>query len=78
MAVRKRPKLATEEEHCDICIDSSRYPIARKDENIVDNFHGIEVRDPYRWLEDSDSKETKSYVHKLNAVSESFIASAGK
>ncbi|VDP32901.1 unnamed protein product [Soboliphyme baturini] len=49
------------------------YPLARRDETIVDDFHGTKLADPYRWLEDPDSDETKEYVSKLNAVSTPFL-----
>ncbi|MFI7702373.1 prolyl oligopeptidase family protein [Nonomuraea sp. NPDC049480] len=37
------------------------YPIARR-EDTVDLLHGMPVPDPYRWLEDPDSPETKEWL----------------
>jgi prolyl oligopeptidase len=39
--------------------------IARKD-NTVDNYHGIPVADPYRWLEDPDAPDTQLWVEEQN------------
>ncbi|MEI6736971.1 MAG: prolyl oligopeptidase family serine peptidase [Pseudomonadota bacterium] len=52
---------------------SLKYPDTRKVEQ-TDNFHGTTVADPYRWLEDDNSAETKSWVTAQNAVTESFLA----
>jgi len=37
------------------------YPAAKRVEH-VDTYHGISVPDPYRWLEQTDSDETKTWT----------------
>src|SRR5256714_2719698 len=50
------------------------YPPARKSDQ-VDDYHGVKVADPYRWLEDLDSEETRSWVEAENKLSFAFLGS---
>ena len=39
---------------------AGRYSQTKRDESVVEELHGIQVADPYRWLEDPDSEESKA------------------
>jgi prolyl oligopeptidase len=49
------------------------YPVTRRGE-LVEEHHGEQVADPYRWLEDTGDEETRSWVAAQNALTESFLA----
>ena len=49
------------------------YPKARVSDQ-VDNYFGTRVPDPYRWMEDVDSAEVKTWVDAENAQTQSFLA----
>ncbi|MEM6753730.1 MAG: prolyl oligopeptidase family serine peptidase, partial [Cyanobacteria bacterium P01_C01_bin.38] len=48
------------------------YPVTRKGEQ-VDNYHGTEVADYYRWLEDPDSQETEAWVKAQNKITFNYL-----
>jgi prolyl oligopeptidase len=50
------------------------YPQTRKTD-VVDDYAGTKVSDPYRWLEDLDAKEVAEWVAAQNAVTEAHLAS---
>ncbi|WP_374581017.1 prolyl oligopeptidase family protein [Pseudoduganella sp.] len=49
------------------------YPVSKKVEQ-QDNYHGTTIADPYRWLEDANSAETKSWVVEQNKVTNAWLA----
>lgn len=49
------------------------YPESRRGEQI-DDYHGTPVADPYRWLEDTDSDETRAWITAQNEVTQRFLA----
>jgi prolyl oligopeptidase len=48
------------------------YPQARRSDQ-VDDYHGTKVADPYRWLEDTDSAETKAWVEAENKLTFRYL-----
>ncbi len=48
------------------------YPKAKTVDQ-VDDYHGTNVADPYRWLEDTDSADTKAWVEAENKLTFSYL-----
>jgi len=51
-----------------------KYPEAAKGD-VVEDYHGTRVADPYRWLEDPDAKETQAWVGEENKLTRAYIDS---
>lgn len=47
-------------------------PETRRD-NVVDTLYGTAIADPYRWLEDQNSPETRAWIDKQNDYTKSFL-----
>jgi prolyl oligopeptidase len=50
-----------------------KYPQTRK-EVVTDDYHGTKVEDPYRWLEDDNSNETKDWVKAENVATQGYLS----
>lgn len=48
------------------------YPVSQKCDQ-VDDYFGVTVADPYRWLEDADSDETAAWVTDQNELTFNFL-----
>src|SRR5215471_1699192 len=48
------------------------YPAARQG-NQIDDYHGVKIRDPYRWLEDTNSPETAAWVNAENKLTFRYL-----
>ncbi len=48
-------------------------PPPTRQDNLKETIHGVEIVDPYRWLEDQDSEETRKWVAAQNAYTHSLL-----
>lgn len=55
---------------------SLSYPAAERSAQ-VDLVHGVEVADPYRWLEEPDAPATRTWIEAQNALTNGWLAEAG-
>jgi prolyl oligopeptidase len=52
---------------------TSPYPDAPRGD-VVDTLHGVKIADPYRWLEEMDSQQTRDWVAAQNALADKHVA----
>jgi prolyl oligopeptidase len=48
--------------------------MARKD-TVVENFHGTSVADPYRWMENENASELKTWIDQENSITNGYLES---
>ena len=49
-----------------------QYPTTKKVQQ-YDDYHGTQVADPYRWLEDTDAPETRDWIVAQNRLTQSYL-----
>ena len=53
--------------------DEIKYPVSKKVDQ-TDEYFGVQVADPYRWLEDDNSEETAEWVKAENTVTNAYLS----
>jgi prolyl oligopeptidase len=48
-------------------------PPRTRTDNVQEVLHGVTVTDPYRWLEDQNSPETRAWIQEENSYTHSFL-----
>jgi len=53
-------------------VDELNRPTTRRG-NVVEDYHGTSIADPYRWLEDAHSAETRAWAQAQNALTRQYL-----
>ncbi len=53
--------------------EAARKAPPTRTDNVKERLHGVEVTDPYRWLEDQNSPETRAWIDAQNKFTQSLI-----
>ena len=61
----------------DLRDDSIVYPAARRIDQ-VDTYHGVEIADPYRWMEEMTSGETTAWLRSQEELLERYLQGVGE
>lgn len=48
-------------------------PPETRTDNVKETLHGVEIVDPYRWLEDQKSAETREWINRQNEYTDSIV-----
>jgi prolyl oligopeptidase len=51
-----------------------KYPATTRGD-VVDDYHGVRIADPYRWFEDAGAQSTKDWVTAQNALAQPYLES---
>ena len=51
-----------------------KYP-KTKTVDVMDDYHGRKVSDPYRWLEDTESEQTAEWIAAENKITQRYLQS---
>ncbi|XP_065205645.1 prolyl endopeptidase-like [Planococcus citri] len=55
-------------------IPADKYPTPRRDESVEDTYPGCtKIKDPYRWMENLNSTETKEFIKQENDLSKDYL-----
>src|SRR2546425_2260166 len=55
-------------------IDKRSFPYpGTKVENVIEIIHGVQIADPYRWLEEADNPQVREWVEKQNNFTRSIL-----
>ena len=58
--------------HQPVSSQKLQYPATRTTD-VVDDYHGTKVPDPYRWMENSKSPELGGWIAEQNELTESYL-----
>jgi prolyl oligopeptidase len=58
---------------CAFSVCAQVQPPATRQDNVSETFHGVEIVDPYHWLEDQSNGETRAWIDRQNAYAHALL-----